>query len=259
MKTKRGFTLIELLVVIAIIAILAGLLLPAFTNVKKEAHAAFCRNNLRQIGTALISYTHDYERYPFFGYEPTETEPTGVKWYDTLMPYLPTRWTNRTFHCPPFRGKTEDKRAHGGSISVSLGSYAYTGGSYNNTDQALYGLSGKYHSNLRISIVPVRETEVARPSDMMACLDSFSRTYVGSFPVVEGFEFGSRRLPNSINFGQFAKNVSAAGARHRGKAEVVFCDGHVEAITLGNLLTNTSPQYLRKWHIDNEPHQELFK
>ena len=61
MRAKRGFTLIELLVVIVTIAILAAILFPVFSRARENARRASCQNNLKQIGTAIMQYTQDYD------------------------------------------------------------------------------------------------------------------------------------------------------------------------------------------------------
>ena len=59
-----AFTLIELLVVISIIAILIGLLFPAFKGVQDQAKKVHTKNDLTQIVTAVTAFYTEYGQYP---------------------------------------------------------------------------------------------------------------------------------------------------------------------------------------------------
>lgn len=65
LRHPTGFTLIELLVVISIIAVLAALLMPSITLVKRQANQISCLNRQKQIGLAIEGYRTDNESvYP---------------------------------------------------------------------------------------------------------------------------------------------------------------------------------------------------
>jgi prepilin-type N-terminal cleavage/methylation domain-containing protein len=63
-RHARAFTLIELLVVIGIIAILVGLLFPAFKGVQNQARSTQAKNDLTQMVNAVNAFYTDYGKYP---------------------------------------------------------------------------------------------------------------------------------------------------------------------------------------------------
>jgi len=58
-RAERGFSVIELLAVITLVAVAVGLLFPAVAAVKKQAAAATCSANIRQVGLALLQLAGD--------------------------------------------------------------------------------------------------------------------------------------------------------------------------------------------------------
>ena len=88
-KRLQGFTLIEILVVAFIISILAGLLVPAIIEVQKIAKDKICKNNLKNVGTAMGIYLTQNNNFLPQGREKTSAGepipgpglPAPPRWY----------------------------------------------------------------------------------------------------------------------------------------------------------------------------------
>ena len=93
---------------------------------------------------------------------------------------------------------------------------------------------------------PVNGSEIVSPSEMMAIGDGFSGHDSEIF-------WGGRLWRNDSVRGF---RDATANARHQGRANVVFCDGHVESPTLQFLFADTSDAALSRWNRDHQPHRE---
>jgi prepilin-type processing-associated H-X9-DG protein/prepilin-type N-terminal cleavage/methylation domain-containing protein len=228
-RGKSALTLVELLVVIAIIAILAALLLPVISQSKAKARKIQCIGNLHQLGVGLQVILSNDHGYPLFienryssWINQMEIEGFGIS---KPEPHYPE---NGVWHCP----SAKFHKFNANEISMSYGYNAFGNLLVGNRTNNL-GLHGYYEvsSNMR---TPIKDSEVIAPSEMMAIGESDGMTFMRS----ESYDFYKVSL------------------RHDDKANVVFCDGHVESPTLQFLFEDTSDEALSRWNRDHLPHRE---
>jgi prepilin-type N-terminal cleavage/methylation domain-containing protein/prepilin-type processing-associated H-X9-DG protein len=235
-KPQNNFTLIELLVVVAIIAILSGMLLPALNRARGYAKAASCKNNLKQIGSAMHMYTGDND-----GIYPCARWNGGarVRWQNPLGQYIggsvvdidsgsdasgDNVITNKVLVCPDIaKSKFQlDSSAFSGKKRED---YLRTGS---------YGLNwatfGPFASDLSvIKPYPVKDVSI--------------RSLAGTIMI--GDAYGDSRMaqnrphsytldgPSKLN-GRWgtSEGQTPADPRHYGSFIAVFGDGHVQDLTM---------------------------
>jgi prepilin-type N-terminal cleavage/methylation domain-containing protein/prepilin-type processing-associated H-X9-DG protein len=138
-KHMGGFTLIELLVVIAIIAILAAIIFPVFSTVRKRAHQTTCLSNLRQIGMATLMYAQDHDDHLLWGGDPSDLHNGGWSGdnatkvatmkpqHELLLPYIKNK---DIWHCPNDFGFDRSGPRDGTTLPAHPSSFIQYGSSY---------------------------------------------------------------------------------------------------------------------------------
>ena len=263
-RVQPAFTLVELLVVIAIIAILTALLLAAISQAKGRALRIQCAGNVRQLGLALQEFRTDYNSYPPF-LDPSDHSEN--RYWKNALGYEMGIHTNTGYfpkgvwHCPAaHRPSNAVWNLHPEAGYDDYGYNANGIGPWVSTNDSL-GLAHHWLPDLPnkppIPTARISESEVVNPSEMFAIGDAF----LGSLSaVVDGVNTLGRVSDGWVSSHGHGfsdpESTKRSYARHQAKANVVFCDGHVESPTLQFLFADTSDDALRRWNRDHQPHRE---
>ena len=203
----KPFTLLELLIVIAVIAILAGMLLPAFGSARESGLAAECGNNLRQVGLMHIQYTGSFNGFfcPACNVECDQWDSSA----DHRKPgFLAAAMTEadasgqKVFECPSAR--------RSGLVFQRGWTAAFAGFGYN------YLLSFNTVDSPRDQYRGLRLEDVRRPG---SCLMLGDAAY---------FSGPGKLAPTAFLYPPSSGQGGYADFRHAGKASAVFADGHAE-------------------------------
>ncbi|GMV98651.1 MAG: prepilin-type N-terminal cleavage/methylation domain-containing protein [Phycisphaerae bacterium] len=219
---RRAFSLIETLIVAAIMALLAAVLLPALAGAREQSRRAACLGNLRQLALATGAYLDENRDY-FWRYYVDVRAPRGRRWWFGFEPNGPA---------PSQRFRPLDKRQ--GALTRQMGS----------TDDGLQCPSFPYDDGLYFPKFAARSASYgynlllgpANPAWPTRRRADFRNRLSTVFTFADGIHFDHNPGFNEGHYLEYVEDPSAAGAtggfahfRHRGRAQVLFMDGHAAA------------------------------
>lgn len=185
-------SLVELIAVIAIAGLLSTLVLLGIARSIERARTAGCSSNLRQLYQGFMLYSHDYGRVPFGPREPADTSSSyyGGQFAIEFKEYIPGgRIGGNTGHAEPYLCPSDNETRAG----TGLGWLGHS-----------YGVNQSFTNPLESEPRYYVPYTWEYPSETLFLADS-TRDVI------------SRSSPN-INL----------APRHRGGANTLFLDGHVE-------------------------------
>ena len=266
---KSAFTLIELLVVIAIIAILAAILFPVFARARENARRASCQSNMKQIGLGLLQYSQDYdETVVAWRFGPgSGGEGRGVYsgsgqayvWNDAIFPYVKSE---QIFNCPSAKFDTTDGfnvrpyayltpgSASRQSNNKTLGSYGINamnvpvGGNYYEGNVASNLSDGNFFTDKTVALASIATpaTTVYVAETRGGHDNSGTNTYANAIRWIDGLNPTSI-VPagtDGIEYRGWGRDASGGNyevvERHLETVNVLWCDGHVKAMRLDQLV-----------------------
>ena len=234
-KKKGGFTLIELLVVIAIIAILAAILFPVFAKARERARATACVNNMKQIGTALLTYANDWdEMYP--------TYSDKSLWIGPLASIIKSARSARDTTTNVFMCPSANSNETGGFGTDANMAYQWGGGGQTdlNSTQAAYTHNGWMYD--------CAVADVQSPAQTMFDSDGI---WIDAWPTHKQPIPKNRKTNLSANPG-YAGIERIAIERHNDGINVGFADSHTKFYKATRL---NSPDI---YYIPNDPINEKY-
>lgn len=257
-SNHKGFTLTELLVVIAILGLLAALILTGISQGKAKAQRVQCAHNVRQIGLALSGFVAENGVYPLYvnAHPDHDRYPEhNGSWVAALQHSGLARsarhinssvWLHDgVWQCPSAHAPVDLPR------NTDYLSYGYNAwGLSHRMDTNALGLGGHFvWKPPRLPAPPVPGAEVVCPSDMIAIGDGF----MGGDGVIQD---GGLLLWRTRGLQDKGGSTRRSHSRHQERANVVFCDGHVEAPSLKFLFDDSSDRALIHWNRDHLPHRD---
>lgn len=215
MKTQSrtrtsGFTLTELLVMLLIVAVLATLLFALVRGIREKAKGAVCAQNLRQIGVGLNAYISENNgRFPngsahVSWLKDSSNNNLGLSWYDAAAQYM-----GRDSYSGKFNDPAADPLPDVFACPCGHGTPYHPAWPYTGDYAANLYLGQENHKVLTLSAVK-------NPS---------------STPYVQDTVMQNNFGVNIYSSGFSKTSDTAFAARHAGKGNILWVDGHVSSLS----------------------------